>query len=51
MAKRPSLYKIIKSVEENPEFDTKLAQKKLRAYVEGHEFAIAENAQIMIDTH
>jgi type I restriction enzyme, R subunit len=44
-----SYYKLIKSVEENPEFDTKQAQKKLRAYVEGHEFAIAEKAKIMID--
>ena len=44
-----SYYKLIKSVEENPEFDTKQAQKKLRSYVEGHEFAIAEKAKIMID--
>jgi type I restriction enzyme R subunit len=44
-----SFYKLIKSVEDNPEFDTKQAQKKLRAYVEGHEFAIAEKAKIMID--
>jgi type I restriction enzyme R subunit len=44
-----SFYKLIKSVEGNPEFDTKQAQKKLRAYVEGHEFAISEKAKIMID--
>ncbi len=44
-----SFYKLIKSVEGNPEFDTKQAHKKLRAYVEGHEFAIAEKAKIMID--
>lgn len=44
-----SFYKLIKSVEDNPEYDTKQAQKKLRAYVEGHEFAIAEKAKIMID--
>lgn len=44
-----SFYKLIKSVEENPAFDTKQAQIKLRAYVEGHEFAIAEKAKIMID--
>lgn len=44
-----SFYKLIKAVEENPEFETKQAQKKLRAYVEGHEFAIAEKAKIMID--
>jgi type I restriction enzyme R subunit len=44
-----SYYKLVKAVESNPEFDTKEAQKKLRAYVEGHEFAIAEKAKIMID--
>ncbi|NLU29853.1 MAG: type I restriction endonuclease subunit R [Bacteroidales bacterium] len=44
-----SFYKLIKAVEDNPEFDTKQAQKRLRAYVEGHEFAIAEKAKIMID--
>lgn len=44
-----SYYKLIKSVEGNPEFDTKQANKKLRKYVEGHEFAIAEKAKIMID--
>ena len=44
-----SFYKLIKLVEDNPAFDTKQAQKKLRAYVEGHEFAIAEKAKIMID--
>lgn len=44
-----SYYKLIKAVENNPQFDSKQAQKKLRAYVEGHEFAIAEKAKIMID--
>ncbi|RLD88256.1 MAG: type I restriction endonuclease subunit R [Bacteroidetes bacterium] len=44
-----SYYKLIKAVEDNPEFDTKQAQKKLRAYVEGDEFAISEKAKIMID--
>ncbi|EMY80012.1 hypothetical protein pgond44_13948 [Psychroflexus gondwanensis ACAM 44] len=44
-----SFYKLIKAVEDNPEFDTKQAQKKLRAYVEGHEFAIAEKSKIMLD--
>jgi len=44
-----SFYKLIKAVKENPEFDTKEAQKKLRNYVEGHEFAISEKSKIMID--
>lgn len=44
-----SYYKLVKAVKANPEFDTKQAQKKLRAYVEGHEFAIGEKAKIMVD--
>ncbi len=44
-----SFYKLIKAVEENPEYEIKQAQKKLKAYVEGHEFAIAEKSKIMID--
>ncbi|WP_286019326.1 type I restriction endonuclease subunit R [Candidatus Venteria ishoeyi] len=44
-----SFYKLIKAVEDNPEFDTKQAQKKLRAYVEEDEFAITEKAKIMVE--
>jgi type I restriction enzyme R subunit len=44
-----SYYKLVKAVESNPAFDTRQAQKKLKAYVEGHEFAIGEKAKIMID--
>lgn len=44
-----SYYKLRKSVEENPEYETKEANKKLRAYVEGQVFAISEKAKIMID--
>jgi len=44
-----SFYKLIKSVEGNPLFETQQAQRRLRAHVEGHEFAIGEKAKIMID--
>lgn len=44
-----SFYKLVKATEGNPNFDTKKAQKKLKKYVEGHEFAISEKAKIMID--
>lgn len=44
-----SYYKLNKAVEDNPEFDTKKAQKKLRAYVESHPFSIQEKAKIMVD--
>ena len=44
-----SFYKLIKSVQENPVFETQQAQRKLKTHVEGHEFAIGEKAKIMID--
>ncbi|MHC1736615.1 MAG: type I restriction endonuclease subunit R [Ignavibacteriaceae bacterium] len=44
-----SYYKLVKAIEDNPLFDTKKAEKKLRSYVEGHEFAIEEKSKIMID--
>lgn len=44
-----SYYRLAKKVEDDPEFDTKKAQKKLRNYVESHEHAIKEKAEIMVD--
>lgn len=44
-----SYYRLAKAVETDPEFDVKKAQKKLRRYVEGHEYAIRLKAEIMID--
>jgi len=44
-----SYYKLIKTIEDDPEFDVKKAQKKLRRFVEGHEHAIRLKAEIMID--
>ena len=44
-----SYYRLMKTVEDDPEFDTKKAQKKLRRYVESHEHAIREKAEIMVD--
>jgi len=42
-----SYYKLVKTVEADPEFDTKRAKKKLRAFVEGHDHAISVKAEIM----
>jgi type I restriction enzyme, R subunit len=39
----------MKTVEDDPEFDTKKAKKKLRRYVEAHEYAIRQKAEIMVD--
>ena len=44
-----SFYRLIKAVEADPRFDVKKAQKKLRRYVEAHEHAIHNKAEIMID--
>lgn len=44
-----SYYKLIKTVEGDPEFDTKKAKKKLRKYVESHDYAIQLKAEIMVD--
>lgn len=44
-----SYYEIEKSIEENPLFDTKKAQKKLRSYVEQHRQTIHTKAEIMVD--
>ncbi|MGA2372520.1 MAG: type I restriction endonuclease subunit R [Candidatus Korobacteraceae bacterium] len=44
-----SYYRLMKKVEDDPEFDVKKAQKKLRKYVEGHEHAIREKAEIIVD--
>jgi len=44
-----SYYEIEKSIEDNPEFDTKKAQKRLRAYVESSEQTIGTKAEIMLE--
>ena len=44
-----SYYRLVKNVEEDPEFDTKRARRKLRRYVESHEHAIRLKAEIMVD--
>lgn len=44
-----SYYEIQKSIEDNPLFDSKKAQKKLRAYVERNPATINTKAEIMMD--
>ena len=44
-----SYYRVVKTVEGDPEFDTKRAGKKLRRYVEDHDHAIRLKAEIMVD--
>ena len=44
-----SYYEIEKSIEDNPLFDTKKAQKKLRSFVEKNPSTIATKVEIMLD--
>ena len=43
-----SYYEIQKSIQDNPLFDTRKAQQKLKAYVEGNRQTIATKAEIML---
>ena len=44
-----SYYRLVKTVEGDPEFDTKRAGKKLRRYVEDNNHAIRLKSEIMVD--
>ena len=44
-----SYYRLVKTVEGDPEFDTKRAGRKLRRYVENNDHAIRLKAEIMVD--
>jgi type I restriction enzyme R subunit len=44
-----SFYKLIKTVDADPEFDANKARKKLRKYVESNDHAIRLKAEIMVD--
>ncbi len=44
-----SYYEIQKSIQDNPLFDSKKAQKKLRAYVERHQQTINIKAEIVLE--
>ena len=42
-------FNVIKSIDDDPQFDSKRARSKLRRYVENHEYAITQKAGIIID--
>ena len=44
-----SYYRLAKKVEDDPEFDARRAEKRLRRYVESHPHAVAEKARIAVD--
>ena len=44
-----SYYELNKSIEDDPKFDTRRAQRKLRRYVEEHPDTVAQKAAMMVD--
>ena len=44
-----SYYRLVKTAEGDPEFDSKRARKKLRRYVEEHDHSIRLKAELMVD--
>jgi type I restriction enzyme R subunit len=44
-----SYYRLIKTVADDPEFGVKKAQKKLRRYVESHQYAVRQKAEIIVE--
>lgn len=44
-----SYYKLMKTVQHDPMFDKKRAQKKLRAFVESDSYTIAQKAEMMVE--
>lgn len=44
-----SYYRLMKTVEDDPMFDKKRAQKKLRSFVESNSYTISQKAEMMVD--
>lgn len=44
-----SYYQLVKTVADDPSFDAKKAQKKIRAFVEGNELTIARKAAVVVE--
>lgn len=44
-----SYYALLKKIEDDPEYDKQRAQKKLRHFVESHEYAIKKKTALMVD--
>lgn len=44
-----SFYKLMKTVDDDPMFDKKRAQKRLRTFVENNEYTVAQKAEMMVE--
>ena len=45
-----SYFNLVKKIDEDPEFDSRRAQRRLRHYVEGHEYAVRSKSEIIVDS-
>ena len=44
-----SYFGLVKKIDDDPEFDSKRAQRRLRRYVESHQYAVARKSEIIVD--
>ena len=44
-----SYFNLVKMIDDDPEFDSRRAQRRLRHHVERHEYAVRAKAEIMVD--
>ena len=44
-----SYYNLVKTIADDPEFDSRRAQRKLRRFVENHRYSIRQKAEIMVE--
>ena len=44
-----SYFNLVKKIDDDPEFDSKRAQRRLRHHVEEHEYAVRTKAEIIVD--
>ena len=44
-----SYFNLVKAIDDDPEFDSKRAQRRLRRYVEGHKYAVRRKSEIIVD--
>ena len=44
-----SYFNLVKKIDEDPEFDSKRAQRRLRLHVEGHKYAVRRKSEIIVD--
>ena len=44
-----SYYSVLKTIKDDPQYDKKKAEKKIKKYIEGHKYAIRKKTELIID--